>query len=71
MNKLYDSGVFGLYELNNDSIRIRVSDLTVKSSDGVGLSYALPCFIAALLLALALKRTAAVLTGALGGEEHA
>lgn len=27
MNKLYDSGVFGLYELNNDSIRIRVSDL--------------------------------------------
>ncbi len=27
MNKLYDSGVFGLYELNNDSVHIRVSDL--------------------------------------------
>ena len=35
-----------------------------KSSDGVGLSYTLPCFAASLLLALALKRAAAVLTGA-------
>ena len=42
-----------------------------KSADTVGLSYALPCFVAALLLSLALKRAVAVLTKALRGEESA
>ena len=42
-----------------------------KSSDGVGLSYALPCFVTALLLALALKRAVAVLTEAMRGAESA
>ena len=39
-----------------------------KASDGVGLSYALPCFVMALLLALALKRAAAMLTEGLVGK---
>ena len=39
-----------------------------KVSDGVGLSYALPCFVTALLLALALKRAAVLLTDGLVGK---
>ena len=42
-----------------------------KSSDNVGVTYALPCFVAALLLSLALKRAVAVLTKALRGGEPA
>ena len=42
-----------------------------KSSDKVGVTYALPCFVAALLLSLALKRAVAVLTEALRSGEPA
>ena len=67
-------GFFGEYSLEiyliYESLYLSMRGV-FKSSDGVGLSYALPCFVAALLLSLALKRAVAVLTKALRGEESA